>query len=434
MNKPPPDTSELYKVLGVPKTATTAEMKKAYRKKSLIMHPDRGGTEADFKKLNEAWETLGDAEKRKTYDREGMEGVKMKEQMGSQQDMMDMLQGRKSRRGKKKTPNLTHRLKVSLEDLYLGRNKRIALRRNQICEKCDGEGTTVQGASVTCTTCRGKGQVLKMKQLGRGMMQQMQTACPACQGSGSGIREQDKCRNCYGKGTQQERKVISINIVAGSENGTKMVYGREADEKPGHIAGDLHVFLDQQPHPLFRRDGDTLFYEKTISIREAICGFRFPIRHLDNRTIWVQSNPNSQSCIQNGDRIQIDKEGFPKTIDRHENGDLIIEFKVEFPKRMSKEERQALSQVLPGREPPPLPPNERVTEWAWFDEDYFEQERKKRKAELDAEKKERKKNYAKSETSEDEEEASQRRQQQSPFGQFGQQGGPGGQQMHCTHQ
>ncbi|GAB5367522.1 hypothetical protein AAMO2058_001237700 [Amorphochlora amoebiformis] len=391
--KGPIDTTHYYKLLGVTKSATPAEIKRAYYKNSMKMHPDKGGDPKKYKEICEAYECLSNKEKRKAYDSGGKEGVDQQQQMEAQKRAMEAMQrgGRE-----KKMPTLTHKLRVTLEDLYNGKTKRIALRRSRICDECMGKGTLKEDASVTCTTCRGRGQVMRMRQLGRGMIQQIPAACNACGGTGSGIPDADKCRRCRGEGTEQERKIISIHIEAGMDDGEKIVMKGEADQKPGFRNGDLH----------------------------ALCGFAFPIRQLDNRTIWIKSREGV--CYSPGSRIVLENEGMAKINDpKFGRGDMIVQFDVEFPKRIDAATREKIKEVLEGPDPDDIPPEAKPPLLLPFDERVMEINRKEREERMNRAKKERKREIYEGADTEDEEEERQR----SPFG-----GAAGGRQVQCASQ
>tara|TARA_B100000405_G_C16689507_1_gene412356 strand:- start:832 stop:1470 length:639 start_codon:yes stop_codon:yes gene_type:complete len=200
--------TKLYDVLGISKSADASEIKKAYRKAAIKNHPDKGGDEAKFKECTHAYEVLSDPEKRELYDNYGEEALKdggggFGGGGGSPFDIFEQMfggnpfggggGGRGGGRSRvRKGEDVVHGLKLSLEDLYNGVTKKLSLAKNIICPKCTGTGSK-SGALGTCRTCSGSGVKLVVRQIAPGMVQQMQTVCPDCQGNGQTISEKDKC-------------------------------------------------------------------------------------------------------------------------------------------------------------------------------------------------------------------------------------------------
>uniref|UniRef100_A0A7S4DX37 J domain-containing protein n=1 Tax=Lotharella globosa TaxID=91324 RepID=A0A7S4DX37_9EUKA len=400
----PIDNTSYYKLMGVKKEATQRELDRAYKRLAIKHHPDKGGDHKIIGDIKEAYDCLSDKGKRKAYDSGGKEGVEEYVQMKAQRDQLEKMQGKG-----KKMPTLTHKLKVTLEDVYNGKIKRIALRRTAICSECAGAGTLKEDADVTCQTCKGRGTVMRMRQLGRGMIQQIPGTCPTCQGSGSGIAEKDKCRHCMGKKTVQERKIIEIPVERGMDTGEKIIMKNMADEKPGHRPGDLHIILDVQKHDRFHRVADFLMYRKKLTAREALCGFGFELLHLNNKTIYISSDrpisPGSKKIIK-GMGMKKLTPGF---------GDLIVHFDVEFPEYVTEETKQKLREVLPGPDPPEEPPEEVFTaDLLPFEHWMIDENKKQRQRVLEEKEKARKKKqiYDAAGTTDEEEMARDR----DPFG------------------
>lgn len=178
------DTQQLYDVLGVPKTATEVEIKKAFRKKALEHHPDKGGDEAVFKEVNAAYEVLGNAEKRELYDKHGLEGVKNGGGMSGFEDIFGMFGGgggHPGRKQRKKVQSTQREIHVTLEDLYNGKMIQLDHKKTILCEECHGKG----GEGVeTCKDCKGRGSVMKTAMIGPGMISQQQVVCSKCKGQG----------------------------------------------------------------------------------------------------------------------------------------------------------------------------------------------------------------------------------------------------------
>ncbi|ERN00161.1 hypothetical protein AMTR_s00111p00054240 [Amborella trichopoda] len=216
------DNSRYYDILGVSKNASQDELKKAYKKAAIKNHPDKGGDPEKFKELAQAYDVLSDPEKREVYDQYGEDALK--EGMGGagpSHNPFDIFEsffggggfGGGSSRGRrqKQGDDVVHSLKVSLEDLYNGTSKKLSLSRNVLCPKCKGKGSK-SGASGRCSGCQGSGMKVSIRQLGPGMIQQMQHVCPDCRGSGEVISEKDKCTQCKGNKVTQEKKFALTHL------------------------------------------------------------------------------------------------------------------------------------------------------------------------------------------------------------------------------
>lgn len=364
------DNTKYYDLLGVPKTASVDELKKAYKKAAIKNHPDKGGDPEKFKEIAQAYEVLSDPEKREIYDEYGEDAIK--EGLGgggpshSPFDLFEQLfaggggfgGGRGRSRGPQRGQDVVHPLKVSLEDLYNGVSKKLSLSRNILCSKCKGKGTK-SGADMKCHGCQGQGVKMSIRQIGPGMIQQMQHACPDCQGRGEVmVSERDKCPNCKAQKIVQEKKVLDVYVEKGMQNGQKITFAGEADEAPGLVTGDIVFVIQQKEHSSFKRKGDDLFMEHTLTLTEALCGFQFPVTHLDGRLILIKSAPGE--VIQPRSFKAIDNEGMPVYQQPTVHGKLYIQFHVEFPKSgsMSLEAVKVLEAALPPRPAPTATPME----------------------------------------------------------------------------
>ncbi|XP_068839984.1 dnaJ homolog subfamily A member 1-like isoform X2 [Capricornis sumatraensis] len=208
-----------YDVLGVKPNATQEELKKAYRKLALKYHPDENPNEGEkFKQISQAYEVLSDAKKRELYDKGGEQAIREGGAgggSGSPMDIFDMFFGgggrmQRERRGK----NVVHQLTVTLEDLYNGATRKLALQKNVICDKCEGCGGK-KGAVECCPNCRGPGMQIRILQIGPGMIQQMQSACMECQGHGERISPKDRCKSCNRRKIVREKKILEVHIDKG---------------------------------------------------------------------------------------------------------------------------------------------------------------------------------------------------------------------------
>ena len=348
----PVDNDEYYDTLGVSKSATPNEIKKAYRKLALKNHPDKGGDPEVFKKITVAYEVLSDEEKRDLYDKYGKDGLEGGGGGGG--DPSDIFsqffgggggRGGGRSRGPQKGEDLLHPLKVSLEDLYQGKTVKLAVNRDVTCSSCDGRGGAV-GCETTCDPCQGRGMRVQLRQIGPGMVQQMQSVCSACRGQGKVMRESDRCKTCKGKKVKKERKVLEVHIEKGMLNGQKITFHGEADQAPGTVPGDIVFVVQEKEHGTFQRKGTNLVMEKTVSLVEALTGFETVVTSLDGRSLWIKTSageiikPNQFKAVQG--------EGMPTHGNPFVKGQLVILFKVEFPENqdLSSAQRSGLLKLF----------------------------------------------------------------------------------------
>lgn len=348
----PVDNEGYYKILGISKDATQAEIRKAYRKKAVKLHPDKGGDPELFKELNTAHEVLKDEEKRKKYDKYGKEGL---EEGGGGRggDASDLFSamfgggGGGRARGPRKGENHVHPLKVSLEDLYKSRTVKLAITRNVLCSGCDGRGGK-EGAEVTCTECRGRGMKVTLRQVGPGMISQSQSICPSCRGKKTTMREEDKCNECGGNKVRRDRKVLEVYIERGMKAGDKITFAGEADQTPGAEPGDVVFVVEEKPHDVFQRKGPDLTIKKEVSLRECLTGCQFVLEHLDGRHLVIKTPPGH--IIKPGELLAVDNEGMPlRGFGEHSRGNLFVQFEIAFPKpgELSAEQLRLLKAALP---------------------------------------------------------------------------------------
>nr|XP_023880634.1 dnaJ protein homolog [Quercus suber]POE75365.1 dnaj protein like [Quercus suber] len=354
------DSTKYYEILGVSKSASQDELKKAYKKAAIKNHPDKGGDPEKFKELAHAYDVLCDPEKREIYDQYGEDALK--EGMGGggpAHNPFDIFEsffgggafgGGSSSRGRRKKhgEDVVHTLKVSLEDLYNGTSKKLSLSRNALCQKCKGKGSK-SGVSGRCYGCQGTGMKITTRQIGLGMIQQMQHVCPECRGTGEVISDRDKCPQCKGNKVTQEKKVLEVHVEKGMQHGQKITFEGQADEAPDTITGDIVFVLQLKEHPKFKRKFDDLYVEHTLNLTEALCGFQFALTHLDGRQLLIKSNPGE--IIKPGQSKAINDEGMPHHQRPFMRGRLYIHFNVEFPDSgiISPEQCQTLETVLPPR-------------------------------------------------------------------------------------
>lgn len=351
-----------YDVLGVKPNASNDELKKAYRKLALKYHPDKNPNEGEkFKQISQAYEILSDPDKRSIYDEGGEAAIKKggggNNDFTSPMHLFEMFFGdafsggrRRERRGK----DLVHQMSVTLEELYNGTVRKLALQKSVICDRCEGRGGK-KGAIEKCQQCRGVGVETKIQQVGPGLMHQIEQVCRRCSGQGEIISEKDRCKQCNGRKTVRDRKILEVHVEKGMRDGQKILFSGEGDQEPNLQPGDIVIVLDEKEHHTFMRTGHDLFLKMQIQLVEALCGFQKVIKTLDERDLVITSLPGE--VIKNDQTKCIMGEGMPMYKNPFEKGRLIIHFLVVFPDRIPSELIPTLEQCLPDRPVVTIPIN-----------------------------------------------------------------------------
>merc|ERR550532_571937 len=270
----PVDTTAFYKTLEVDKGASEPDIKRAYRKLAVKHHPDKGGDPEKFKEITRAYEVLSDPEKRRIYDERGEEGLEGGGG-GDPSDIFESFFGGGGRRGggggrrRPRTQDVVQPLKVTLEQMYNGATKKMAITREVIDKK--------KGVQE-CRACDGQGVKVEVVRMGP-MIQQMQSQCNSCGGQGKSFT------------TKKEKEVLEVHVQKGSPDNHKVPFREMADEHPDADTGDVVFVLKQQEHADFKRKGADLFIERKISLVEALCGFSMELTHLDGRKLLIKTSP-----------------------------------------------------------------------------------------------------------------------------------------------
>jgi len=327
-----PDT-KLYDILKISKNSTPAEIKKSYRKLAMKYHPDRNPenkevSEKKFKEISMAYDILGDTEKKETYDRVGLDGLKAHSAGadaggGDPFNMFSNFFGEPSMRRNFTSPSKKEKIKVCLEDIYNNNSIAHSIKKQILCTDCLGLGAKSRQSFDSCNNCNGTGQLLKIMKLGPGFISQTQTTCHRCNGKGKSIKPGHICKKCNGEKVIYIYKKYTIELKNSYKNNQELVFREEGDQYPDSKQhGDLIILLEIIKHTCFELKDNNLIYSKNISLIEALCGFKFNIKHLDDRILLVENNdiiaPNTKKLIL-GEGI-------------NNSGNLIINFNVIFPK------------------------------------------------------------------------------------------------------
>jgi DnaJ family protein A protein 2 len=302
----------------VEKSATKKEIRKSYMKLSREHHPDKGGDEHKFKEISAAYEILSDDEKRAQYDKYGLEGVSDGDAPSAGgEDLFSMFfgGGRSGRSaGPRKGQSINHPLKVSLEDLYNGKTVKLAVNRK-----------IIQGTPSECQKCKGQGAIMEVRQIGPGMITQMQRTCDTCKGQG---------QQCSFK---SERKILEVHVEKGMMHNDKITFRNMADEVPKMEPGDINFIVQEKDHDLFKRKGADLLAVKEVSLCQALCGFSWKVTHLDGRVLVIKSRPGEiiKPEMNTKDALPFVKvlpdEGMPSKGNPFVRGNMYVMFRVKFP-------------------------------------------------------------------------------------------------------
>ena len=353
---------DYYEVLGVSKSADATEIKKAYRKLALKYHPDKnpGDKEAEekFKEAAEAYDVLSNEEKRRRYDQFGHAGVGGAGQggFGGGMSMDDIFSqfgdifgsfggfsgfggfggGRSARRVNRGT-NLRVKVKMNLQEIATGIEKKIKVKKYVACQHCNGTGAKDGKSYSTCSTCKGSGQVTRVQNTILGAMQTTST-CPTCEGEGKIINE--KCTFCNGEGVLMSEEVISINIPAGVGEGMQLsLSGKGNAARRGGVNGDLIVLIEEEEHPELVRDGNDLLYNVFIGYPEAVLGETVEIPTIEGK-VKVKIVAGTQP----GKILRLRGKGLPD-VNGYGKGDLLAKVNVWIPKNLSKDEKKLVEKM-----------------------------------------------------------------------------------------
>ena len=347
---------DYYEILGIIKSSSSEEIKKAYRKLALKYHPDKNkndkAAEAKFKEASEAYHVLSDKGRRSNYDQfghaafegsGGRSGFSNFDFSGAFSDIFggdifdDLFEGFGGTKGRRRRSSdfrgsdLRYDVSISLEEAYHGKKQEVNFSSSEKCKRCNGYGAEPGSKPISCTTCGGHGQVRSSQ----GFFTIQQT-CPECSGSGEQISS--PCKECAGMGKKQSRKKISTNIPKGVDDGTRIrLSGKGEAGIKGSGNGDLYIFVTIESHNIFKRSEENLFFEFPISLAEATLGANVEVPTIDGGKAKVKIPPGTQ----NGKQFRLKGKGMP-TIRNKDYGDLYIQAITEVPVNLTKEQKNLL--------------------------------------------------------------------------------------------
>ncbi len=369
--------TDYYEVLGVKKDASDDEIKKAYRKKAIQYHPDRQtdkseaekkAAEEKFKEAAEAYSVLSDSKKRQQYDQFGFNAPNMGGGFGggfggagefTMDDIFsmfgDIFGGRggfgegfasgfssRGRQGRRVYKGADLRLKVRLilEEVSTGVTKKLKVKKDVRCTHCGGSGSADGGGMETCKTCGGSGMVYRTQQSMFGVMQ-TQSECPTCRGEGSIIK--NKCHYCNGTGVVKGEEVLEINIPAGVAEGMVVTAQGKGNAGPrGGVPGDIQIYIQEEAHSTFIRDGQDLIYNLLLDFPTATLGGTVEIPTIDGKRVKIKIEAGTQP----GKTLRLRAKGLPAVKGYGMGiGDLLVNISVFVPKTLSRDERVAIENM-----------------------------------------------------------------------------------------
>ncbi|WP_257670631.1 molecular chaperone DnaJ [Parapedobacter tibetensis] len=378
---------DYYDVLGVSRNADQAEIKSAYRKLAIKYHPDKNPNnkeaEEKFKEAAEAYEVLSNPEKRQRYDQFGHGGNAAGGFSGGGMNMEDIFSqfgdifggggspfdsffgggGQRGGRRVAKGTNLRIKVKLTLQEIAKGAEKKIRVNKQVICSTCDGTGAKDKSSFHTCRTCGGTGAVRRVTNTILGQMQTTST-CPTC--NGEGVEISAKCSECHGDGLVRGEETISINIPAGVSEGMQLSMSGKGNAAPrGGVPGDLIILIEEIPHETLKRDGTNVIFDLYVNFVDAALGTSVEIPTLDGKA-KIKIEPGTQG----GKILRLKGKGIPE-VNSYHKGDQLVYVNVWTPKALSSEEKEMLERL---RSSPNFKPQPGRNEKTFFEriKEYFE--------------------------------------------------------------
>jgi molecular chaperone DnaJ len=345
-------TKDYYNLLGVDKSASKEDIKKAFYKLAAKYHPDKkGGDEAKFKEVNEAYQILSDEKKRKEYDtygqtfngqgpqgggfggfgQGGFDASDIQFDFGDLGDIFgDMFAGAGFGGGSrvKRGRDISLEIDVPFTEAIFGTERNVLLSKVNTCKTCSGTGAKVGTKMKTCSTCNGQGKVHDVKKTFMGNFQTVRT-CDACRGTGKVPEE--KCHDCRGQGVVNSREEVNIVIPAGISNGEMIRMSQMGEAVAGGTTGDLYVKINVQAHKLWKREGNDLVITHGIKLTDALLGVKHSIEGLDG-TIELDIPAGAAT----GEVLRVKGRGVPHIHEKGKRGDVLVKLDIHMPKKLSK--------------------------------------------------------------------------------------------------
>ena len=348
---------DYYEVLGVGRSATQEEIKKAYRRLARQYHPDvsnASDAEARFKEINEAYEVLSDSEKRVTYDRfghagPGLGGFGFDFGFRDPFEIFEEVFGQgfgfrtSTRRGPRRGADLRYDLHLTFEEAVFGQEKEIEVTRHEVCPECEGSGAEPGTSPVRCSECNGTGQVRRVQRSILGSFVSV-TTCPVCRGKGETIST--PCSRCGGEGRIYVTRRLSVTIPPGVDHGTQIRLAGEGEMgEQGGPRGNLYVILDVEPHPIFQRHGDDIVVELQVNVAQAALGAEVKVPTLEG-----EEKISIPTGTQSGTVLRLRNKGVPHL--RHDGrGDELVLVRVTVPTKLSREQKHLFQELGKTLEP-----------------------------------------------------------------------------------
>lgn len=352
-----------YDILGIKKSASKEEIKKAFRKLAHEYHPDTGGDEAKFKEINEAYQVLGNDQKRAEYDTYGQSfggsrsggngagfggqgfggfdfsgfgraGQSADFEMDLGEIFSDFFGGGAGRRSARRGSDISIDIQIPFAEAVFGTRRRVVLTKNSTCKTCDGSGAKRGSSLETCTKCNGKGSIRETRGTIFGNFA-TEVTCGDCNGKGK--KAKDKCPDCKGHGIVRRSDEITIDIPSGIDNGEMMRMTGLGEAISGGQSGDLYVKMHVEPHPVFRRMGNDLLMDLPIKVTDALLGGTYTIDTLDGKEVVKIPAGTSEGTV-----IKIKDKGVPTGRGR---GAILVNVKMKLPNKLSNKSKELLERL-----------------------------------------------------------------------------------------